>query len=78
MSDEIALKVDAKGLKCPLPVIRVKKAINSIELGQVLEVEATDPGSMADFKAWSRSTGHDLLFANEDNKVFIYRIKRTK
>lgn len=78
MTEENVLKVDTKGLKCPLPVIRVKKAITGIDIGQIIEVEATDPGSMADFKAWARATGHELLAAEEQDQVFIYRIKKTK
>lgn len=52
MTEEIALQVDAKGLKCPMPVVRVKKAIMSIEVGQLIEVQATDPASKVDFEAW--------------------------
>ncbi|MBE3551813.1 MAG: sulfurtransferase TusA family protein [Kyrpidia tusciae] len=78
MAEDVALKIDAKGLKCPLPVVRVKKAILGIEVGQVIEVEATDPGSMADFEAWTRATGHDLLQASENQGIYVYRIRRTK
>lgn len=79
MSNEVAMMVDAKGLKCPLPVVRVKKAIQNVEVGQVIQVEATDPGSMADFQAWARSTGHELLLAEDGgNGVYNYQIRRTK
>ena len=79
MSYEVAMIVDAKGLKCPLPVVRVKKAIQNVEVGQVIQVEATDPGSMADFQAWARSTGHELLQAEDGgNGVYNYQIRRTK
>lgn len=78
MTEEIALQVDAKGLKCPMPVVRVKKAIMSIEVGQLIEVQATDPASKVDFEAWARTTGHDLLSAEQDQDVFTYRIRRTK
>ncbi|MEB3102979.1 sulfurtransferase TusA family protein [Ferviditalea candida] len=78
MTEENVIKLDTKGLKCPLPVIRVKKAITGIEIGQIIEVESTDPGSMADFKAWARATGHELLAAEEQGSVFFYRIKKAK
>ncbi len=75
---EADLKVDASGLKCPMPVIRAKKGITSVEIGQVVEVLSTDPGSMADFKAWSKSTGHELLLAEQEGEVFRFLIRRTK
>jgi TusA-related sulfurtransferase len=50
--------LDAKGLACPIPIVKTKKAINGLEGGQVLEVQATDKGSKADIKAWSESNGH--------------------
>lgn len=75
---KVARTVDAKGLSCPLPVIQAKKGISSIEVGELLEVLSTDPGSMADFKAWARSTGHDLVLAEQAGDVFTYHIRRTK
>lgn len=78
MSQEIRLRIDARGLKCPLPVIRVKKGIGEIHVGEVLEVVATDPGSMADFQAWSRTTGHELLAAEQTAELYTYRIRRSK
>ncbi len=73
-----ALTIDAKGLACPLPVIRAKKGISSVEIGEVIEVVSTDPGSMADFQAWARSTGHELVSAQQDGSVYTYLIRRTK
>lgn len=70
--------LDVKGMKCPMPVIKTKKAIEQLQVGQVLEVVATDPGSMADFRAWTKNTGHELLMAEEDSGVFRYEIKRMK
>lgn len=68
--------LDVKGLKCPLPVIRARKAIEELAVGQILEVVATDPGSMADFQAWTRNTGHELLLAEERDGVYRYHIRR--
>ena len=53
--------LDAKGLACPMPIVRTKKAMNGLEAGEVLEVQATDKGSTADMKAWAESTGHQYL-----------------
>lgn len=75
MADKV---LDVKGLKCPMPVIKAKKAIEEIAVGQVLEVVATDPGSMADFRAWTKNTGHELVAAEESGGVYTYRIRRTK
>ena len=75
---EIALKVDASGLKCPMPVIRAKKGMASVAVGQSIELLATDPGAMADFTAWTRSTGHELLVAEQHGDVLRFVIRRQK
>jgi tRNA 2-thiouridine synthesizing protein A len=72
------LTVDARGLSCPLPVIRAKKGLQSVTVGEVVEVLATDPGSLADFEAWTRSTGHELVAARQEGDVFRFHIRRTK
>lgn len=68
--------LDAKGLACPMPIVRTKKAINTIEVGQVLEIHTTDKGSLADLTAWTKSTGHELLESSEDNGVFKFFVKK--
>jgi tRNA 2-thiouridine synthesizing protein A len=73
-----AAVLDVKGLSCPMPVVRTRKAIDGIAVGQVLEVVATDPGSMADFRAWAKHTGHELLLAEQRGDVYVYRIRRAK
>ncbi len=79
MSDiKISKTLDAKKLSCPLPILKTKKAIESIEVGEYLEVLATDPGSVTDFEAWSKSTGHKLVEHSENNGVYRYIIERTK
>lgn len=70
--------LDVKGMKCPMPVIKAKKAIDEIQVGQVLEVMATDPGSMADFQAWTKNTGHALVAAEATDGHYRYLIKRMK
>ncbi len=79
MSDiKIAKTLDAKNLSCPLPILKTKKAIAEIEIGEFLEVLSTDPGSVADFKAWTNSTGHELADQSAENGIFRYIIKKTK
>jgi len=68
--------LDAKGLACPMPIVKTKKAINEIETGQILEVHTTDKGAKSDLTAWAKSTGHELLDYKEENDVFIFQIKK--
>jgi len=70
--------LDAKGLKCPMPVVKTSKEIKSISIGSVLEVLATDPGSMADITAWTKSTGNELLKAEKEDGVFKFYLRRAK
>jgi tRNA 2-thiouridine synthesizing protein A len=70
--------LDAKGLKCPMPVVKTSKEIKGIAVGGVLEVLATDPGSMADITAWAKSTGNELLKVDRDEGVFKFYIRRVK
>lgn len=70
--------LDAKGLKCPMPVVKTSKEIKSISVGGVLEVLATDPGSMADITAWTKSTGNELLKAEREEGVFKFYLRRVK
>lgn len=69
--------VDAKGLSCPMPIVKTKKAINELEPGLVLEVLATDKGSMADIKAWAESTGHQYLGSLEETGVLKHYIRKS-
>ena len=70
--------MDCKGLFCPTPVVNASKAIKEIEVGQILEVLATDPASMPDFKAWTSRTGHELLESKEEAGIYKFYIRRTK
>jgi tRNA 2-thiouridine synthesizing protein A len=69
--------VDYKGLFCPMPIVKIAKAIKEIEVGQVLEMLADDPGSKADMQAWARQTGHELLDTQEEGGVFNFYVRRT-
>ena len=68
--------LDAKGLNCPLPILRAKKALKGMTTGQVLAIEATDPGSAADFEAFCNQTGNELLSASEAGGVYAFEIKK--
>lgn len=70
--------LDCKGQFCPQPVFNASKAIKEIEVGQILEVLATDPASVPDFKAWTSRTGQELLESKEEAGVYKFYIKRTK
>jgi len=74
MADQV---LDAKGLNCPLPILKAKKALKSLEGGQTLEVQSTDPGSVADFAAFCRTTGNELVEQNEEGGVWTYLIRKT-
>lgn len=69
-------ELDARGLNCPLPILRTKKALAEMSSGQVLHVLATDPGSVKDFAAFSKQTGNELLSQAESGKEFEFFIKR--
>jgi tRNA 2-thiouridine synthesizing protein A len=68
--------VDARGLNCPLPILRAKKGLKEIPLGETLEVLATDPGSMADFAAFARQTGDELVSAEDAGGHFRFVLRR--
>ncbi len=73
MADQI---LDAKGLNCPLPILRAKKALSTLPPGGTLEVLATDPGAVKDFEAFSRTTGHELVESTAEGNVFRFVLKR--
>ena len=74
MADQV---LDAKGLNCPLPILKAKKALKSLEGGNTLEVQSTDPGSVADFAAFCRTTGNEMVEQNEEGGVWTYLIRKT-
>ena len=69
-------ELDATGLECPLPILRSKKALNTMESGQILYVISTDPGSVRDFKVFCRHTGHNLIDSVEEQERFLFLIKK--
>ena len=69
-------ELDARGLNCPLPILRAKKALTEMSSGQVLRIIATDPGSVKDFQVFAKQTGNDLISSAEKNKEFEFFLKR--
>ncbi len=69
--------LDTKGMSCPLPILKAKKALGNVPTGGTLEVLATDPGAVKDFAAFCRQTGNELLESTEDGGVFSFVIKHT-
>ena len=69
-------ELDCSGLACPMPILKTKKAIDGLQIGQVLKMIATDPGSLPDIQAWTSKTGHELLDHEKEGDKFIFYIKR--
>jgi tRNA 2-thiouridine synthesizing protein A len=79
MADFAAVKtLDFKGLPCPIPVVKISQEIGKIAVGEVVEVLTTDPGSLADFPAWARTTGHAVLDTRQEPGVIRIFVKRQK
>jgi tRNA 2-thiouridine synthesizing protein A len=78
MSKELKVDkvMDLKGMPCPMPVVKVSKGIKEIQVGQVLEAVTTDPGSLADFPAWARTSGNEIVNTVQDNGTIRFFIKR--
>jgi tRNA 2-thiouridine synthesizing protein A len=70
-------ELDASGLNCPLPILRAKKTLGTLEAGQVLRIVATDPGSVKDFEAFAKQTGNVLMESGEEGGKFVFLIKKS-
>ena len=68
--------LDCRGLSCPLPILKTKKQMDVMKSGQVLKMEATDPGSINDINAWTRRTGNELVTHSEEGGLYIFYIKK--
>jgi tRNA 2-thiouridine synthesizing protein A len=73
---QIDREVDARGLNCPLPILRTKKTLNDMTSGQVVRIIATDPASVRDFEAFARQTGNQLLQKTEQDGAFVFLLRR--
>jgi tRNA 2-thiouridine synthesizing protein A len=70
--------LDCSGMACPMPILKTKKAVDSLQLGQILKMIATDPGATSDMEAWTKKTGHELVASEQEGGKFIFYIRRTK
>jgi tRNA 2-thiouridine synthesizing protein A len=68
--------LDLKGLACPMPVVKISKGIKEVEIGQVVEAITTDPGSLADFPAWARTSGNEILKTEQNGKEIKFFVQR--
>ena len=71
-----AQELDVRGLNCPLPILRAKKALNGLQNGQVLRVRATDPGSVKDFDAFCKATGNELVSSEQSSEEYVFQIRK--
>lgn len=69
-------ELDTRGLNCPLPILKTKKTLAEMQAGELLRVVSTDPGSMRDFQAFARQTGHELVEQSSEGKEFIHVLRR--
>lgn len=69
--------LDCTGLLCPIPVVKTSKAIKEVEVGQILQMIATDPGAPPDMEAWCRQTGHEMVDSKTEDGQFIFWFRRT-
>ena len=70
--------VDASDLACPMPIIKTKKALDGMKVGEVLKMISTDPGSVSDVKAWTAKTGHELISHEASGDQYVFYIRKTK
>jgi TusA-related sulfurtransferase len=76
MTVQTTHRLDARGLACPMPIVKTAQAIAGLASGELLEVLATDPGSTKDFVAWARTTGHQLVEQSQEDGVFRFLLRR--
>jgi tRNA 2-thiouridine synthesizing protein A len=71
------LTLDTRGLGCPMPILKLKKTFDGLRSGQVLKMLASDPGSVADVKAWAEKTGHSLLSFGQEGAIFVFFLRKS-
>lgn len=78
MDVKVDSNLDCTGMSCPMPILKTKKAVDGLQVGQVLQMTATDPGSVKDVEAWASKTGQQLLGHEEAGGKFVFYIKKVK
>jgi len=78
MSEDIKVDkvMDLKGMPCPMPIVKVSKGIKDVEVGQMIEAITTDPGALADFPAWAKTSGNEILKTDQQEGLIKFYIKR--
>ena len=76
--NEVTTKLNLEGLLCPIPVVKVAKAVKDLPIGGVLEATATDPGVLADIPAWARTTGNEVIKIEREGKLVKFQLRRLK
>lgn len=74
--EKVDMELDCRGMACPIPILKTKKAIDSMDSGQVLKMISTDPGSVNDVNAWSRRTGHPLLESEQVDSEYTFYLQK--
>ncbi|MDH4353416.1 MAG: sulfurtransferase TusA family protein [Actinomycetota bacterium] len=77
MADDVIKVVDAKGLSCPMPVLLARRAVDEVEAGNVIRIEATDAGSKSDIPSWTKDMGYEMLDSEIDGPVYTFTIRKT-
>jgi tRNA 2-thiouridine synthesizing protein A len=75
MAEKFDQELDCSGLSCPMPILKTKKAMDTLQTGQVLKMIATDPGSLPDIEAWTEKTGHELVAHEKEGEKFVFYLK---
>ncbi|MCH8838433.1 MAG: sulfurtransferase TusA family protein [Candidatus Marinimicrobia bacterium] len=70
-------ELDCQGMLCPLPILKTKKVIDTMQVGQVLKMLSTDAGSVNDMIAWTRQTGHELVYSERNDTLYTYYVRKT-
>lgn len=76
--DAVKEKVDARGLVCPMPTLRLAQAIKRVQVGELVELVSDDPGSQENMAAWTKNTGQELVSSTNDGKIHTYQVRRKK
>jgi TusA-related sulfurtransferase len=77
MADDVTKVVDAKGLSCPMPVLLARRAVDEVEAGNVIRIEATDAGSKSDIPSWTRDMGYEMLDSETEGPIYTFTIRKT-
>lgn len=77
MNTHATQSLDARGMNCPLPILRTKKALSAMDAGETLAITSTDPGSFKDMQAFCKQTGHELISSNSNQGEFVFLVRKT-